>query len=56
LLAAFDRLSLDCLLWTAFKIAFALSLAAHTLNCLQHIGLLCEEGIPKIHCPRDIVG
>jgi hypothetical protein len=52
---AFDDLCLYFLLLTRLQIAGFLSLLAHTLNCIHHIGLLCQKRIAEIRCPLDIV-
>jgi hypothetical protein len=50
-----DRLSFDFLLLARFQISVALGLGSHALNRVHHIGLLREEGVAQIHCPRDML-
>jgi hypothetical protein len=51
----FDDLCLYFLLLSRLQIAGSLSLFAHTLNSIHHIGLLCQKRIAEIRCPLDIV-
>jgi hypothetical protein len=51
----FDDLCLYFLLLTRLQIAGSLSLLAHTLNGIHHIGLLRQKRITEISCPLDIV-
>ncbi len=52
---SFDDLCLYFLLLTRLQIAGILSLLTHTLDCIHHIGLLCQKRVAEISCPLNIV-
>jgi hypothetical protein len=48
-------LGFDRLLCGRFQIPVALRLSSHPLYRIHHVGLLSEEGITQVHCPRNVL-
>jgi hypothetical protein len=51
---AFHNLSFDLHLLAGFQVSLLLSLPAHALHSIHHVGLLGQDCIPKIRRPLDV--
>ena len=52
----FDNRGFHFLLFVRLQVSFILGFLPHALHSVHHVGLLCEECIPKVGRPANIVG